>query len=55
LASPLLEYIDEYASRSEHGEIILTCDCVLRLFLVRGGNVINVVQLNDVVNPHFSR
>ena len=58
LAYPLLEYIDECATRGEHDEIILTRDCVLRLFLVRGGNVINVVQLGDVVKtadlPQYS-
>jgi hypothetical protein len=58
LAYPLLEYIDTCATRGDDGGIILTRDCVLRLFLVKGGNVINVVQLGDVVKtahlPQYS-
>jgi hypothetical protein len=58
LTYPLLEYIDKCATRDEHNGIILTRDCVLRLFLVSGGNVINVVQLDDVVQtadlPQYS-
>jgi len=58
LTYPLLHYIDECAADDGYGGIILTQDCVLRLWLDRGGDVINVVQLDDTVKtaelPQYS-
>ncbi len=58
VASHLLAYIDGCATDDGTGGIILTQDCPLRLFLAKGGDIINVVQLDDVVKtaelPQYS-
>lgn len=58
LSGPLLSYIEKCAEDDGSGGIILTEDCPLRLFLTKGGDIINVVQLDDVVKtaelPQYS-